>query len=54
MPVANVKKLFGTYVTICVTLVKILSKYADSDVNYAEKGFITLTPVANVIKLFLA
>ncbi len=27
-------------------------KYSDSDIYYAEKGFIKMIPVANVIKLF--
>jgi hypothetical protein len=31
------------YATIGVTSFKILRKYADSDVNYAEKGCMTLT-----------
>jgi hypothetical protein len=44
--VANVVKLFGAYVTICVTSVKIFLKYSDSDVNYADKCFMTLTPWA--------
>jgi hypothetical protein len=40
------------YVAINITSVKILGKYAASGINYGQKSFIILAPVANVIKLF--
>ncbi len=41
------KTIFGIiYTTIGVTFVRLLRKQADSDVNYADKGFMTLTPWA--------
>ncbi len=50
----NVIKHFSVviYATIGVTLVKISRKYIAGSINYAKKVFITLTPVANVVKTF--
>ncbi len=42
------------YATFSVTSVKILRKRTDSCINYAKKGFMTLTLVGNIVKLFLA
>jgi hypothetical protein len=48
------KTFFGViYATIGITLVKTLSKYDDSIINYARLSFIIFTPEANVIKLFV-
>jgi hypothetical protein len=51
-PVANVIKLFFNIITLCITSVKIIGKYAANGVNYAQQVFLILAPVANVIKFF--
>jgi hypothetical protein len=45
---------YKTFFSVIYTIasVKILVKFADRGVNYAEKSFKTLTLVANIIKLF--
>ncbi len=51
------RQCYKTFVSVIYTpgtiaSVKILVKFADRGVNYAEKSFKTLTLVANIIKLF--
>jgi hypothetical protein len=50
--VSNVMKLFCyNFTIIAITSVTVTRKCADGGINYTKKGFITLDPGANVIKL---